>query len=380
MTEWKIYARDAQLRRQGEVDDFAELEVVRRWNDIGTWMLKLDRRSPLAGVLRQPGAGILVTRDDSLWMGGPWTTAEHMVTADGETLQLAGKDDNIWLARRLGSPSPTEFVPPYTAQDYDVRTGTASTVLRAYVNANMGAGAAGVRQIANVTLGADPLAGGSVTGRARWQVLLPLLQELATSAGIGFNLTQASSSLQFQTFAPTDKTGSVRFSRDLGNLAEFRYRESAPDANYFYVGGGGEGTARTIYERPDSASVAEWGRLEGELIDRRDTTNPTELAQSASDKIADQQAKATLSATLVDTSQIRYGFDYDLGTKVTVELDNPGSTDVVQDIIRRVQLKADNDGFTITPSVGTEGAQHEGLQIFRTVQQLNDRIVNLERR
>lgn len=379
MSEWRIYVRDAQLRRQGEVDDFVDLEAIRRWCDIGTWTLNVDRRSPLAGALRQPGAGIIITRDDQIWMAGPWTDALHTVQKSKETLTLSGADDNVWLKRRLASPSPTESFPPYTVQAFDVRTGVASTILRQYVNVNLGAGAVGARRKAEVTLGTDPLVGTSVTGRARWQVLLVFLQEMALSAGIGFGFAQVGLNLEFQTFAPVNKTTSVRFSRDIGNLAEFDYHETAPESNYAYIGGTGTGTARVFSEKPDSASVATWSRIEGELVDRSDTTSPTEMSQLADKTLAEQAAKTTLSPILLDTPQIAYGTDYDLGTKVSIELDNPGSTDIVQDIVRCVTLKADKDGFLVTPAVGNDGTQDTGLKIYQTVQQLRQRIVNLER-
>lgn len=380
MTEWKVYARDSLLRRQGEIDDFADLEAIRRWNDVGTWALTIDRRSPLAGILRQAQAGILITRNDAIWMGGPWAQIRHNVSNGEERMTLHGVDDNFWLMSRLASPSPSESIPPYSAQDYDVRTGVASTILRQYVNANLASGAAAVRRNSLVTLGADPLVGASVTGRARWQVLLALLQELATSAEVGFSLQQVGTGLQFQTFAPTDRTGTARFSRDIENLAEFSYEETAPKANHVFVGGGGEGTARVIAEREGSESVALWGRLEGEFIDRRDTSVGTELNQEGDTKLTEQGLKQALSATLRDTPQVAYGVDYDLGSKVTVELDNPGTTDVIQDLVRRVTLKSDKNGFVVTPAIGTEGTQDNQLRIFRTIYKLAGRITDLERR
>jgi hypothetical protein len=379
MTTWTVYARDASLRRQGEVDDFADLEAVRRWNDVGTWTITVDRRSPLADVLRQPGAGILITRDDAVWMGGSWDKEQHSVEGGKEVLTLSGKDDNVWLKRRLASPCPAEMLPPYTTQAYDVRTGVCSTILRQYVDVNLGPGSVSTRRHPLVTIGSDPAVGSTVTGRARWQLLLPLLQELATNGGIGFALAQVGTTWQFQTMAAVDSTAAVKFSRELGNLAEFSYEGTAPEANYAFVGGGGEGTARTIYEKPDSASIAAWGRIEGELVDRRDTTVTAELAQAATEAQTDRGAKSILSATLVDTTQIAYGRDYDIGTKVTIELDNPGSTDVVRDLVRRVTLKGDEDGFTITPAVGPEGTQDAGLQVYRTIRELRGRVIDLER-
>lgn len=380
MSTWNVYARDGLLQRQGEIDDFADLEAIRRWNDIGSWTLTIDRRSPMASILRDPGAGIIITRDDSVWMSGPWTKAHHAVKNSQEVLELSGSDDNIWLRRRQASPSPTESVPPYTIQSYDVRTGIASTILRQYVNMNLGPGAAGVRKRPEVTLGIDPAVGSTVTGRARWQVLLTMLQELATTGDAGFNLVQSGANLEFQTFAAIDRTATVRFSRDIGNLAEFEYEESAPEANYFYVGGGGEGTARVLFEKSDAVSIAGWGRIEGEFVDRRDTSTASELSQAADEAFSGKAAKNILTATLIDTPQATYGTDYDLGTKVSVELDNPGSTDVVQDLIRRVKLKGDENGFVITPAVGPEGTQDGGLQIWGTVRELRDRVINLERR
>lgn len=380
MTRWQIYARDAQLRRQGEVDDFTDLEATRRWNDVGTWTFSLDRRSAMAAVLTQPGAGILITRDNAAWMSGAWRVCDSIVKGASELLTLSGFDDNIWLKRRSASPSPTESVPPYTAQADDVRTGIATTILRQYVNVNLGPGAVGVRRRAEVTLGTDPGAGVTVTGRARWQVLLTILQELALAGGIGFNLVQAGSNLEFQTFASVDRTTTARFSRAIGNLGDHEYTVTAPEANHIYVGGGGEGIARTIYEKSDSVSVAEWGRFEGEFVDRRDNSNANELDQAAADALTERSAKTTLTATLIDTPQIAYGTHYDLGSKVTVELDNPGSIDIIQDLVRRVTLKGDENGFTITPGIGTEGTQDNGLRIYQTVRTLQKRINNLERR
>jgi hypothetical protein len=205
----------------------------------------------------------------------------------------------------------------------------------------------------------------------RWRVLLTLLRELALSGGVGFRVRQVGTGLQFQTYGPVDRTGTAKFSLELGNLAAYQYSVTAPEATYVFVGGGGEGTARTIRER-SADDFSDWGRFEGEFVDRRDTTDTAELDQTGLETLTDKGAQTSLSITPIDTPHLSFGDHYDLGDRVTVHLDVP-----IQDLVRQVTISLTADGTKITPGVGTAT---DASRQLREIRNLRNRIINLERR
>jgi hypothetical protein len=377
MSTFTIYARDRSLERVAEVDDYQSAELVSRFNDVGTWKIQLDRRLATAVYLTTPGYGVEIVRDSDgqTVLSGPLVTRHHQRDENTNMVTVAGVDDNVWLARRLAHPQPGTAAPPYSGAEYDVRTNTCSIVLDQYVDINAGPGALAVRRIPGLTVPSVDVAGTSVTGRARWQPLLELMQGLALAGGgIGFRVRQSGTDLEFRCYQPTDKTTSVIFSADLGNLAEFDYQSTAPDANYLFVGGSGEGTARVVREGQDPAAVSTWDRIE-KFVDRRDTTSTTELDQEATKQLDELGEKATFKATAIDTESMAYGEDYDLGDRVTVVTD-----DQITELIREIQISLTPAGpQRITPVIGTPG-RHDVFRLFREFRRVASRVTNLERR
>lgn len=389
--DWRIQVRDANLNRLGELSDYTSLDMVLKYNDVSTWRLTIDRRSRLAAALRTPGAGIIVTRDGNTVLSGYWVEEEHTRGKTRNELTLSGHDDTGWLARRFAHPQPGSAGtgPPYSTQAEDVRTGQASTVIRAFVSNNADSLAPSVRKVPGLAVGGDLFVGSTVTGRGRWQSLLTLVQELASAseaAGspVGFVVRQTGSILSFFAYPPVEAADTVRFGIELGNLAEFTYRRTAPTCTYAVVGGAGEGTARTIYEKPNSEAIAQWGRIEGELVATSNTSVAAELSQAADKELLDNGVKTSLSVTPIDTEHQRYGIDYVLGYRVTVVLDDLGpdgeteAGEQIQDIIREVKITLSAGDEKIVPSVGS-GAKINPYKIFDTVERLKRRANNLER-
>jgi len=384
---WKIYVRDKDLNRVGELDDYSEAKLSPVYNDVGSWSLTLSRKSVNAANLTTPGAGIIVTRDDEgpeqVVFSGPALSREHRCDVSTNHVTVSGSTDDVWLLSRLACPSPAQSTPPYDAQATDVRTGVASTVIRQYVNVNLGPGATSARRKANLTLLGDPVIGASVRGEARWDAdLLAFIQPLATTGGIGFRIVQSGAGLLFETFAPADRSGEIKFSRDLGNLAGFTYSSRAPTANYVYVGASGTGTTRIVKEFQDSGSVATWERWEGPLVNQGSTSDTTQITQAATEALEQGQEQATLSITPIETVNMRYGLDYFLGDTVTVQLEDTVTpyeeSGQIVDQIRQVELSLTPDKTTITPSVGT-GQRGDTFRLFRAFRQLHRRVNNLER-
>ncbi|MFI7678569.1 hypothetical protein [Actinophytocola sp. NPDC049390] len=398
---WKVEVRTQDLQRVGELDDYQSLDLTLRFNDVSTWQLKIDRENRLAADLCQPGAGIIVSRNGVTILSGEWDEQQHHTSDDDNSLTVTGVDDTDWLRLRLAHPQPLSTAPPYSTTAEDVRTGGASSVLRQYVGVNISIDGATPtivpRQYSGMSRGADPAYGATVTGRARWQGLLTMMQELATAGAVdglqlGFRVVQVGDALQYQGYVPVDRTADVVFSRGRGNLSDVSYRRTRPRANYWYVGGDGEGTARTIYEYGDAASIAQWRRREGEFVDAQSAATAAELQQAALKAAADQGETSALSVTPLDLEGLQFGVHYYLGDRITAVLDTlgPGGRNIpgdsVSDVLRECKLSLTPDGYTVTPAVGSPGTTANAggnfvpTRMFRRISQLASRVINLERR
>lgn len=377
MADFVVYLLNPNLERQGQVEDFASCELVERFNAVGAWVLTVHASSASAGLLATPQYGIEVVRksDGATLLSGPMTKRRRERTADDNKLLVSGPDQNIWLARRKAHPQPATSAPPYNSQDYDVRTGTASTIMRQYVDVNAAGGAITARQVPQLTLAADPVVGGPVTGKARWQSLLELGQELALAGGnLGFRIVKSGADIVFEVYQPQDKTEIV-FSEPLGTLAEFEYEATAPTATYLYVGGGGEGTARVIREGPEPDEYSAWGRFE-EFQDRRDTTDTAVLDQERDKTLTEKASVTGLSITPIDKPDQRYRTHYDLGDRVTAVVDGVP----IQELITEVKTILTPAGALYArPTIGTVNRKGV-LGAFDRLRSLGSRLTNLERR
>lgn len=373
---WTLYVRDTNLQRVAQIDDYQRLDAVPRFNAVGSWELDLDRRTTAGASLFAVGAGIEIVRDGTTFLSGPVTRRERNRDGSRNRVVITGADDNVWLDRRLGHPQPGTAAPPYSTSEHDVRIGQASTVLRQYVDFNAGPSALAARRVPGLTLAADPLLGSSITGRARWVNLLELLSGLAVSGGgLGFGVRKVGATLEFYIYQPVDRSGSVKFSEEIGNLSSYRYDTTAPGVTYVVAGGGGEGTARTIVEGQDPEAVVGWGRIE-RFVDRRDTTVTTEIQQEITERLGEGGEKLTLDAVPVDTANVAFGAQYNLGDKVTVVVDDTQLVEVVREV--RVGLTPDGPQ-RVAPVIGTPG-RRELLRVLGSVRDLSSRVANLERR
>ena len=371
----RLFARDASLRRTGQIEDYRTLTTPLRFNKVSGWVLTLDAASAGARLLTR-GAGLIVERDGVTLLSGPVTGLETVLDADRETLVVTGVDDTVWLDRRLALPVPAG--PPYTAAAYDTTSGPAETVMQYYVDRNLGPAATAARRLAGLTLPADQGRGSTVYGAARFHTLLELLQTLALAGGdLGFRIVQVGTGLQFQVYAPADRTKTALFSRDFGNLRGYQYKLTVPTADYLYVAGQGEGTARTIVEGSDAAAVARDGRFES-FVDQRDTADPAALAQSLTENLAEKAATTSLSLSPIDTAAVTFGRDYLLGDRVTAVI---GGT-VIKDVVREVVLGIAGDGVErLTPVVGTPNASNPAVpDLFDRQAAQERRLSQIERR
>jgi hypothetical protein len=360
---------------------YRKVTWVPRYNDIGTWHVECQL-TPKTVLAAQAGWRIIIV-DDSGLSGGHVNEAE--VTLQGRTrnLVLSGYDDMFWLKYSLAWPQPAAAVGSQSIA-YDVRTGAASTVLMGYLAANRGPTATdSTRRIPGLTIAADPLLGDTVTGRARFDEMLTMFQQIAITGNVGFRmLPSIGGTFSFDVYAPPDLAGPGRFGLALGNVRSVKWRLTAPTATYVVGGGRGEETARDFVSATDLLEDGGWGRREA-FFDYRsasDTDSNAELLQGTQRRLDEGGSTQLIEIEPKDTDRLRYGRDYQLGSQVQVDVyQGIGMTA----IIREVEITAARGGSgpvrTVTPRVGDLGATASSRMAVQ-VRDALARIANLETR
>ncbi|WP_162795865.1 siphovirus ReqiPepy6 Gp37-like family protein [Nonomuraea lactucae] len=403
MPKFFLEARDAFYIRVGVVEQYTSLDVISRFNNIGSWTLTVPADSREASIL-QPGGGIIIWIEGVARpvMSGPTTGVTRAWSADQPGRGLVtytGVSDEWLLWSRITLPVPGNTIANQTADRYSL-TGPAAAALRQLVNVNAGPAARADRIIPNLDAPSQSF-GRTLSVSTRFDVLGVKCAEVAASAGIGWRLRQGTTDrLTFEPYTPrVHDDGEVVFSPDAGTLASYSYRLAAPTASRAILAAQGEGRNRWLRQYDDpSPAPHEWFRTPLErFVDRRDVPvaqgadgspvdpeNPStpadpealaQLDQAAAEALAESQALGELSVTPIDTDLLRYGVHYQVGDVVTVDIHGQ----VVTDVLREVRLTDGADGPRVQPVIGTDGASATpGL--YREVRRIWNSIKKLEAR
>jgi hypothetical protein len=347
---YHIYLRDYAYRRVAELDDFGSLTLIWRFNGAGTWDLAHVPvpNDKVPGLLDVYG-GIAVYHEDSDYaiFSGPYRSYRREWDGEKNTISVSGIDETGLLAGRLAHPQPGTDNPPYNVSAYHiVGPDYADAVLWAYINAN-GPGAGDAARYLPINAYTGLNIGSEISGHLRWQNLLEALAELAQQGGIGFRLAHRSGTLlDFEAYVPVDKSADVVFSAEFGNLSGFEYNQKADEASIIYVAAQGEGTARTVYKY--EAPYSPWPIWEF-FRDRRDVPDdaPDELVATALEEAAKYNNQHGLTISPLNLPGQRLFVDYNLGDRVSIDVDGQRITDVVREV--RLELQA--EGEFITPVI-----------------------------
>lgn len=348
---------DADAQHQGTLN-YSAASLVLRWRQPGPWSVTVDDLTDAAWALTRPGSA-LIFRDpetgDTI-ASGPMTLPRLL--ADEKTpgrIIAHGETDEIHLRDRLAYPVPSSPPTDQQAESHDRRTGTASTVIHAYVNANAGPAARIKRQVAGLTLEPDPVIGGYVIGAARFPNLLDLLEELAVAGGdIGFDVRRTlTGGPVFRIYQPRDLTRAGRFALVLGNVTDLDWALAAPKATVVIGGGQGDLEARTFVQTSDEQAAELWHRRIETFHDARAEGDTAKLQQDVETKLAEAGETAQAKISPRDSPGLRYGIDYGLGDRITVEA-APART--VTGVIREVEITSTAEGTRYEPRVGDPGA------------------------
>lgn len=295
VTDLIVEVRTKTLARVGQIEPLkVNLRAELTLNGVGEWTLTLPSAHRLAAELRTPGAGIIVSHiTQGVLFSGPMAAHKTTTTKRYPNGQLVvtGVTDDVILFNTQAFPSPAVADPAAQTAAYDTRTGAAQTVMRAFVNANIGPAAPVGRKISLVTLASDGALGGAVTVSARFDRLGDVLAALATPRNLWFRLVQVEAALEFQVFECEDLTGEVRLDIVNGTVSGQTAETQAPVVTRAIVAGQGEGIDRQFVQRTTAGSVAaeaEWGpwaQVE-QFIDQRQTNVVGELNQAGDDALA----------------------------------------------------------------------------------------------
>lgn len=385
---WRVEVRDPDLYVTGQCDTFTTLRVLLRHRRAGSWAMTLPADHAQAALFTE-GAGILVWAPWSTTtpvMSGPLTklTTATPTRDAGSVLTVEGIDDTALLADRLVLPTPLAGLADQDVASHWTATGKAEEIIRDVVDEQAGDAGQAARRICD----ADPdsrraagtLVGTTRTVRARFDNLLTFVDAVATTDNLTVRLIQPGSSVQdrhLEVGVPVDRSASVRLSQFAGTLNSGTANVAAPTATNVLVAGGGEETQRVFVERSDAALLDGWARRIEVFRDSRGTTDTTELAETGDEVLADAAVTAGLSVQPVDTAAQRYGYEYNLGDTVSVEIDGVTWTEVVTAV--ELTLSA-AEGFVARPMIGDPDlADDRSPLLYQRVRSILRRLDNLER-
>jgi hypothetical protein len=260
MPRFIIEARDTTYKRIGPVENYTNFEAIIRHNAVGTWSLTIPGSAPEIANL-QPGNGIIVRIEgqDGIAFSGPISKISHNWGESDQgagSVTVSGLTDDQLLFERVTYPVPANDLDGQTS-DRTILVSNAGTLMELLVLENCGMDARPERQYPQLDVGNGSQIGGPSTVSTRFDVLGEVLQELANSNAVGFNVRQTDDDrLLFDMFIPQDKSNLV-FGREFGNLQAYSYDIEAPTATRAIFACQGEGRDRYLEDAEFNPYLAE---------------------------------------------------------------------------------------------------------------------------
>lgn len=320
----KVYMRNPALQFRGILPALAGKLVVRK-NDVSTWSLTVNGNAKQWERFAE-GWGVRISEDDFV-LSGPATSIEENTAADNrtKTVTISGVSDATVLQDSLIIPNPSN---PLAQTNVWTASGKAETVIRKLVNEQIGPSAPADYKIPFLRLEADGLRGKNVSVSERFTNLLDVAQAQAAAGDLLFDIAQ-DGELAFLKFRTTrDHTKTIRLTRRNGAVKNYELTRSAPTATEVIVGGVGTGATRKLWREP--GTVGDWNRRITRFVDKQSTADSNELKQAAQTELEDKAQTSSVTFEATDIPRKRFGKDFHIGDKITVELDGGKVQDVLQ--------------------------------------------------
>lgn len=330
-----------EIEQQGTIDVYSSFRWRRRFFEPGEFELHVTASDENLSLLTP---GNIIHREDRKEAGIiEGITIEG--TDNGDEITATGRMGSCMLDRRIITPT-INF------------SGTVEAAMRKAVSDN----AIMARPLLRLTLG---VAGGytpTCAFQATGKTVIAVCEALGKSAPLGFRirLDVPDRAWMFEVYTGVDHSVTqsdnpwVLFSYEHENISKPTYtHDTTGYANYAYVAGQGDGSARVIVEVDQTG-----GKERRELwVDARDVQQAdgqsdadyrAQLAQRGAEKLAEAAAFESFTADAMDAPNYKYLTDWDLGDIVSFErwgmkLDRR---------ITEVEETYENNVETITPVCG----------------------------
>lgn len=302
--EIRVYDREMDF--QGVIENQTSLIWTRKYFEPGTMEIHVPITRDSLGLTR---------KGNLIWMRG----CNEAAVIEDRKLEESGRRNEITIKGR--------FLSSY--MDRRLIKGTVNFSGR--VEVAMRQLLSGVTPIPRVRLGALQGYGETVRFQATYKNLLNYEEKLARSAGLGFRFRPDfdAKEIYFEVYRGTDRTAGqgvnnrVVFSENYNNLNNAIYRENDKlYKNVAYVGGEGEGTARTIIQVGEAAGLD----LREMFVDAKDLAKDgltqeeyrEALKTRGEEKLREAAASSSFECDAQADVNFRYRENYDLGDIVTV--------------------------------------------------------------
>ena len=258
--------------KQGYLGTFKSLEWVRRYHELGDFVLNVVASEKMLSLLNPDN--LLIREDDDMVL-----TIESIMlleSSNGDTLEVKGTSIEKILDRRIVW-NQTNSRSSETAEDF----------IRRIVDENCINPSDQARKMPDLILGERKGFTEKIDKQVTGDSVLKVVSEICIAYGYGFKITlNDSKKLVFELYKGTDRSYEqsenpvVEFSPSFGNLIESEYIfDKSNYRNIALVGGEGEGTERK-YHTVGNNAVTGLDRYEM-FVDARDiSTNNGEIADS----------------------------------------------------------------------------------------------------
>lgn len=322
-TEYRLDAYDTAGVLQAQITDFLSLAYAKRVNAPGILTFELNGAHSLLSSLadkwqfevmrRMPGQA-WVQDFSSIFRDPEWSyvnTQRFKANCQGLMSMLGWRIVN-WYADTINRSywlgAKGESILKMLA-DYN-----------AGPNATTGNGRIRNGAITGLAIEADGAHGNTLDWYCAYDNLLDTLQKLAFIAGGDFDLVKTSATVYTFTWYTgqrgTDRTATVKFSMELGNMAEPAFiTPRSQEKTVATVGGPGEGSVRMVVNRTGVNYAA--GNDVEMFVNATDASTSAGLNAAGDQALAEAQARDAFDFKVLQTPASRYGIEYFLGDLVT---------------------------------------------------------------
>lgn len=316
-----LHIMDLDFTYKAAIRGYESVIITREWNSIGSMTLTIN-----SGITNAE----LIAVDDIIWFDNEYNKA-HIIETIEEVQEGSNRVFRI-VANHVNTLLRDYITIPPSGSAYHTVTDTREAIVRAWVNNNAISPTDTSRAQYPIVLGTLKGLGASITERTRYKPLHEEISRILKPQDLGWclSLDIPNSRFTFDVLQGVDRTAGqsvnsrVLFGMQYGNISGFsKINSNAAAKTVAYVGGQGEGAARTIIK----VDASESNRKKEIFIDARDTDISAQLTERGNQRLAEAAIINKFEFKVLN-KQFQYQTDYDLGDFVTVVINKDTNSDL----------------------------------------------------